>query len=992
MKNIGIVLLLFLSACTNSNNPAVVNNQSLQVQGDAGIGEVEYGKVGSKTLLFTNNESGTLNLTPSLSGANGSDFGLVQLNCTSVLPGRSCKVVVTFQSVGKLAGSYEASLTVGSQVLPVSASIASIPDPVVEIKVNGVVVNGSLDLGTISPRSARLLTVTVANKGPIMATGTITASNQLFNKVYSGCDNISLKPNQSCTAKLYVQGQMAEGILSTDLSFGDYVTNLSLENLADTTQSNIQPISASLDLGDITSSGERVIKVITLTNNGDGVGGLNNLLLPPGYTYLHDNCGSLKPKQKCTLRVLYESDSVKGLQSGDITFNDSSVTSVVNRVDVIENLSSITVSSLPVEAVVNSCQPITISFKDAQNVGFILSQNLIFSLSLDFYNDSNCSQVKAKELTSFTHEVFGFVKMPGSQQNLSVVASVNSVSGQENIQIYSLLDAQVVNSNLMVGQTTNLIIVGGKTPYIIEKNNNNVSLNGFQITGEVAGSSTITVSDQLGQIQVLNLSVAPQLVLTAGSCSFAVPESVDCTVSVSGGVGTVSFDADQGTISNSGVFKGQCVNNLGSSVVTVTDEANNSVQVNLSYPCVYKSCNQIKADVEGAVSGIYWIDLDELSSGSDPFKVYCNQELAQGGWTLVANIATTTTGYTTTSSSALIGENPNFATNYNLYQLFPTFNSTNKMVTINGTTQIPGMLVPTPAQSRWVSDTLGSAPAYYPYIDFITSPGYIYGFGFSQNQVGQPNVGRVTWCSATEGLYLYFNADGQHPGVAAWQAGCNSTLYWKNNFSWQLYDKMAYYKLPTSCLDAKQKGVLNKSGTTGSGIYTLDLDGFGVGGAPFDAYCDQETDTGGWQLVASGWIPAYAASESPDMITMGQFIYANGDVRTPAFKEMRHYCRRNNGSVIHRKRTYSTTNTTKDLHIFNGNAFSGTDTLLSGHNTNVSSNWNQNGTYTELHFYHGDSNRFIIRNNSVHCGVNYSNVGGENNNPVLGQEGMIFVR
>jgi hypothetical protein len=61
--------------------------------------------------------------------------------------------------------------------------------------------------------------------------------------------------------------------------------------------------------------------------------------------------------------------------------------------------------------------------------------------------------------------------------------------------------------------------------------------------------------------------------------------------------------------------------------------------------------------------------------------------------------------------------------------------------------------------------------------------------------------------------------------------------------------KTTYYKLPKSCLDAKNLGAFNQAGNQSSGIYTIDPDGFGFGMSPFTVYCDQETDDGGWTLV-----------------------------------------------------------------------------------------------------------------------------------------------
>lgn len=884
-----LILVGWLSACTNSNNSSVVNNQSLQVQGNAELGVIEYGKVGSKTLLFTNNESSTLNLTPSLSGTNSNDFGLVQLNCTSVLPGRSCKVVVSFQSVGKLAGSYEASLTVGSQVIPVSASILSIPDPVVEIRVNGVVVNESLDLGTIQPGSARIFTVTVTNKGPIVAPGTITSSNSVYNKIYSQCDNISLKPNQSCTAKLYVQGQSTAGELSTSLSFGGYVTTVSLGNLPDSRGSDIQPISASLELGDITESGERLIKVIILTNNGDGIGGLNDLQLPPGYTYLHDNCGSLKPKQKCTLRVLYESNNQKGQQTGDITFNDSVVTSVVNRVDSLDNLATIEVSAVPSEVLSDSCQPITLTFKDAQGIGFILSQNLAFSLNLDFYSDDNCSVSKAKELPQFSYEVFGYVKMPANGQLLNVISEVNTVQGSSQIQVYGHLLASVVVDNLIAGQSTSLNITGGKIPYTVTSTGG-VSVEDNIVSGLVSGNNSITVQDSFGQEVIVPITVSSDINLTAGGCSYDVPESVSCLLSISGGAGSLSLSTDKGTVDNLGNFTGQCINNLGSSLVTVEDEYGNSKELNLSYPCVYKTCSVLRAQGLGAVSGDYWLDPDGVMGGgtTSPVKVYCDFRV-DGTYAVMAEKKAADGFYFPTY--AINGGKPlgfyNYAGSANgtFSKDLKIFNpitegiirledgSYNYVMKWNGKTVIDEMNNFTYLSSSSLSThiyTLNStgftAPSVGTSLSYTSRP-VPAGSGAGEDQcglsernltspLGYPSfevvvlnlssgwssIGSQNWCPYGLGAHGDLNYDGY-----AW-LGANKTA--AGTAIKVLYQDI-YYFHPRTCQEAMDRGTLNSLGNTGNGTYTLDPDGYLFGSAPVATECDMETTPGtAWTGVA----------------------------------------------------------------------------------------------------------------------------------------------
>lgn len=866
-----IISLAFLAACSKPNPKPIPFSEKLVVQGDASLGVVDYGKSVSKTLLFTNNESGTLNLVPSLSGVNASDFGLAQLNCTSVLVGKSCKVVINFQSVGKVAGVYSATLTVGSQEIPVSAEIESVPNPVVELRVNGVA-GEVIDMGVVTSNSAKIFTVLVTNKSPVVATGTLSSSNAVYNKVYSGCDNISLKPNQTCMAKFFVQGQSVAGDLSTNLIFGSQSFTVSLENQLANLSANIQPLSATLELGDIVSSGDRLIKVIVLTNTGTGVGGLSDLQLPPGYSYLHDNCGTLKPKDKCTLRVSYVSNDTKGQQTGDITFNDSSISTVVNRVDSMDNLSFIEISGLPSEALADSCHPVTVSFFDGSHIGFIVSTDLNFSMSQDFFSDASCSENKVKSLPAFSHEVSGYVKIPDGSQLLSVDGSFNSVSGSQLVQVYSHLSASVVVDNLIAGQTTTLNISGGKLPYSVSSSGG-VSVVDNVVSGLISGANSITVQDSFGQEVIVPITVSSDINLTAGSCSYNVPESVSCALSVSGGAGNLSFSTDIGTVDNLGNFTGQCINNLGSSLVTVEDEYGNSKELSLSYPCIYKSCSQIKAEGYGSADGNYWLDLDELGSGEDPFLAYCGlNDNDGGGWTMIASggsgCVISSVNTMTEKRSGLSLSTCGYLPNDLVKKISQNISSVRLRagVSHNSFDDLRSSGVNTINALKNGTNWHGAEG------EFSVNSGSAWQWG---NMSGCATPGATSWPNM---FHSCNNGNGVH-----WLVSGTATNHAKSynqpnaNIASSTWVKTIYYYHPRTCQEAMDRGTLNLAGNTGNGTYRLDVDGYGHGAAPVDTLCDMETTPGtAWTGVATSNLNSVKMLEGKQFVKLTNYFSTSG--------------------------------------------------------------------------------------------------------------------
>jgi hypothetical protein len=84
-------------------------------------------------------------------------------------------------------------------------------------------------------------------------------------------------------------------------------------------------------------------------------------------------------------------------------------------------------------------------------------------------------------------------------------------------------------------------------------------------------------------------------------------------------------------------------------------------------------------------------------------------------------------------------------------------------------------------------------------------------------------------CDASTKGHLYYNDHA-------------NTLFGCDGSSYKIVANLGVQGLPYSCLDQKR---LNPA--SASGVYTIDPDGDGPN-APFDVYCDQVTDGGGWTV------------------------------------------------------------------------------------------------------------------------------------------------
>lgn len=414
-----------------------------------------------------------------------------------------------------------------------------------------------------------------------------------------------------------------------------------------------------------------------------------------------------------------------------------------------------------------------------------------------------------------------------------------------NGQVYSILNVSPTTSNITIANNQNFSASGGKTPYTFTKTSGVGEVTSLGLfSSNVAGNAQITISDALNQSVVVSITVSSNLVIQAGTCSYSVPEQVNCQVQSSGGVGNRSYSVNVGTINSAtGVFKGACVNNLGQSIVSVTDEYNNSAQITLNYPCVYSSCNQIRAENLGVTNADYWIDLDGSNFGSEPFRVYCDITNSSGsGLTLISSGGSVcgAAGFTSKNYISLNG-----TCGYLPESLVRSLSQNSQQVTLrSGSTHTSyqeakssGSVTLNALRTGGNWNPGGSSGNFTEFVNTIGSWSWSYScanlyVSSWPNMYQSCNNGSgVHWISATSGFVGQSNTSGA--------SGASST--------WLL---TRYNKYPISCLDAKNKGVLNQQGNINSGVYTIDPDGFGFGNSHFDVYCDMETDGGGWTLVA----------------------------------------------------------------------------------------------------------------------------------------------
>lgn len=601
MLKYALIGLLLIGCSKSPQSPfnQIVKEQRIEAQGDGIFGEVNYEDSKIKSFVFKNTDSSPLSLSPSISGSQASSFAIgFTLGCTNLEVNKNCLVKVMFNSLGKTAGNYEAVLNIGSLAIPLSASIAAVPEVKYDIYLSNQKIDESFDLGSLVTNEIKLVSVKVVNNSPMNGNPeTLVSGNPFYTIIHNGCNNITLKPNQACYSKMYFKGDAVSENKVGSLQFGNSIKGISVSNQAQQQPASFQASSPVLEMGDFHSSGEKIIKSIILTNGGTGAGSLESLVLPSEYSILHNNCNGVKPGNKCIIKLAYSNPvQDKGRHTDAVSLGDSSIGLTVNQVNKENDLGSIAFTVAD-NILTNTCSPLVVDLKDKDNLSFVSSKDTELVASQTVYSNSDCSSESTVKIPSFESSKTFYVKSSSAGAvNLSLVK--NSISSNKEIYFYDNFSSSELSKVLITGQSYQAIHQGGKAPYsyVIESGVGSLQGNNF-LAGEVAGNSVIKIKDSLNHELTLNI----QVVLPLSTNVLSFEKLVNQSQSILGQNGLPPYSyakvSGVGSISSSGSYSAEA--NAGVVQIKVSDALGQEVMVTGQ---IYSLLSALPSSISVAIS------------------------------------------------------------------------------------------------------------------------------------------------------------------------------------------------------------------------------------------------------------------------------------------------------------------------------------------------------------------------------------------------------
>ncbi|MFH2008831.1 MAG: fibrinogen-like YCDxxxxGGGW domain-containing protein [bacterium] len=261
-----------------------------------------------------------------------------------------------------------------------------------------------------------------------------------------------------------------------------------------------------------------------------------------------------------------------------------------------------------------------------------------------------------------------------------------------------------------------------------------------------------------------------------------------------------------------------------------------------------RNCSELQAVNPELPSGLYTIDPDG-SAGTAPFEVYCDLETDGGGWTLIA------------SQDTLYPDD--LANHYDEVTPMPGVTGVlGYFMTHDLKIRADELRVVNDAgqQHTFITDDF-DGPLIFDATAFVDAADYswcgvIAGTGsprVTDFQVGQICSGSGAGCrqavslsdpAYAPGLLLLFDwHDGDLSPAVDQHAHFGGTALLEATYARRGSELWIRSSVAPDCAALLQSGL----GTV-DGVYLIDPDGPG-GRAPFQAYCDQTTDGGGWTLI-----------------------------------------------------------------------------------------------------------------------------------------------
>jgi hypothetical protein len=264
---------------------------------------------------------------------------------------------------------------------------------------------------------------------------------------------------------------------------------------------------------------------------------------------------------------------------------------------------------------------------------------------------------------------------------------------------------------------------------------------------------------------------------------------------------------------------------------------------NAVYAALPRSCRALG----GKPSGVYDIDPDGAGPGA-PFQVYCDMVNDNGGWMLVSNLYHPSPAGVVTAQAFGV----------------PTLSNSNVALDDAKWALIKQHLLASGASLR-VNGALDSAPG-----ALFTNKAI-----FTKAQLAQANCGSLlglaslrlgvmfhnedSGCSASGLDYTWF---GNQPGFWVLSAlkpsvcvgDCAAPYSYENSSLFWVREEGA---LPRSCKDLLDPTSPAWTPGAASGLTTIDPDGSGPS-QPFQVYCDQVNNGGGWMLLSTLYHPTPA--------------------------------------------------------------------------------------------------------------------------------------